>query len=171
MKRLFLILSVLLIIFPSCSRSRWELKDNGVFVRPLSSAPGIPRLMRIEVLDDGIIHVTAGPQEEFFGDTSLCVIGPAAPAPAFTAVEEADTLVISAPLVRVRVALADGQVTFRDPNGNVLLEEVPGGGKSFKRIRIEGTSGYTLGQVFSSPPMRPFTGLDSTSLMNSTIRD
>lgn len=159
MKRLFLILSVLLIIFPSCSRSRWELKDNGVFVRPLSSAPGIPRLMRIEVLDDGIIHVTAGPQEEFFGDTSLCVIGPAAPAPAFTAVEEADTLVISAPLVRVRVALADGQVTFRDPNGNVLLEEVPGGGKSFKRIRIEGTSGYTLGQVFSSPPDEAFYGL------------
>jgi len=159
MKRLLLILSVLLIIFPSCSRSRWELKDNGVFVRPLSSAPGIPRLMRIEVLDDGIIHVTAGPQEEFFGDTSLCVIGPAAPAPAFTAVEEADTLVISAPLVRVRVALADGQVTFRDPNGNVLLEEVPGGGKSFKRIRIEGTSGYTLGQVFSSPPDEAFYGL------------
>lgn len=159
MKRLFLILSVLIIIFPSCSRSRWELKDNGVFVRPLSSAPGIPRLMRIEVLDDGIIHVTAGPQEEFFGDTSLCVIGPAAPAPAFTAVEEADTLVISAPLVRVRVALADGQVTFRDPNGNVLLEEVPGGGKSFKRIRIEGTFGYTLGQVFSSPPDEAFYGL------------
>ncbi|HQB86808.1 MAG TPA: glycoside hydrolase family 31 protein [Bacteroidales bacterium] len=159
MKRLLLILSVLLIIFPSCSRSRWELKDNGVFVRPLSSAPGIPRLMRIEVLDDGIIHVTAGPQEEFFGDTSLCVIGPAAPAPAFTAVEEADTLVISAPLVRVRVALADGQVTFCDPNGNVLLEEVPGGGKSFKRIRIEGTSGYTLGQVFSSPPDEAFYGL------------
>ena len=159
MKRLFLILSVLLILFPSCSRSRWELKDNGVIVRPLSSAPGIPKLMRIEVLDDGIIHVTAGPQEEFFGDTSLCVIGPAAPAPAFTAVEEADTLVISAPLVRVRVALADGQVTFRDPNGNVLLEEVPGGGKSFKRIRIEGTSGYTLGQVFSSPPDEAFYGL------------
>ena len=159
MKRLLLILSVLIIIFPSCSRSRWELKDNGVFVRPLSSAPGIPRLMRIEVLDDGIIHVTAGPQEEFFGDTSLCVIGPAAPAPAFTAVEEADTLVISAPLVRVRVALADGQVTFCDPNGNVLLEEVPGGGKSFKRIRIEGTSGYTLGQVFSSPPDEAFYGL------------
>ena len=159
MKRLLLILSVLIIIFPSCSRSRWELKDNGVFVRPLSSAPGIPRLMRIEVLDDGIIHVTAGPQEEFFGDTSLCVIGPAAPAPAFTAVEEADTLVISAPLVRVRVALADGQVTFCDPNGNVLLEEVPGGGKSFKRIRIEGTFGYTLGQVFSSPPDEAFYGL------------
>lgn len=159
MKRLLLILSVLIIIFPSCSRSRWELKDNGVFVRPLSSAPGIPRLMRIEVLDDGIIHVTAGPQEEFFGDTSLCVIGPAAPAPAFTAVEEADTLVISAPQVRVKVALADGQVTFCDPNGNVLLEEVPGGGKSFKRIRIEGTFGYTLGQVFSSPPDEAFYGL------------
>ena len=159
MKRLFLILSVLLIIFPSCSRSRWELKDNGVFVRPLSSAPGTPKLMRIEVLDDGIIHVTAGPQEEFSGDTSLCVIGPAAPAPAFTAVEEADTLVISAPLVRVRVALADGQVTFCDPNGIVLLEETPGGGKSFKRIRIEGTFGYTLGQVFSSPPDEAFYGL------------
>ena len=159
MKRLFLILSVLLILFPSCSRSRWELKDNGVIVRPLSSAPGIPKLMRIEVLDDGIIHVTAGPQEEFFGDTSLCVIGPAAPAPAFTAVEEADTLVISAPQVRVKVALADGQVTFCDLNGIVLLEEVPGGGKSFKRIRIEGTSGYTLGQVFSSPPDEAFYGL------------
>lgn len=159
MKRLFLILSVLLILFPSCSRSRWELKDNGVIVRPLSSAPGIPKLMRIEVLDDGIIHVTAGPQEEFFGDTSLCVIGPAAPAPAFTAVEEADTLVISAPQVRVKVALADGQVTFCDPNGIVLLEEAPGGGKSFKRIRIEGTFGYTLGQVFSSPPDEAFYGL------------
>lgn len=159
MKRLLLILSVLIIIFPSCSRSRWELKDNGVFVRPLSSAPGIPKLMRIEVLDDGIIHVTAGPQEEFFGDTSLCVIGPAAPAPAFTAVEEADTLVISAPQVRVKVALADGQVTFCDPNGIVLLEEAPGGGKSFKRIRIEGTFGYTLGQVFSSPPDEAFYGL------------
>ncbi len=159
MQRLFLIISAAVILFPSCSETTWEQTDNGVIMRLKSDIPYVPELIRIEVLDEGIIHVTATAQEEFSNDSSLCVVGPQTGVPSFTVREDPDTLVVIAPKVTAKVALTDGQVTFSDENGEILLKEKPGGGKSFKRITIEDTRGYAMGQVFSSPPDEAFYGL------------
>ncbi len=159
MKRLLLIISAAVILFPSCSETTWEQTDNGVIMRLKSEIPDVPELIRIEVPDENIIHVTATAQEEFSDDSSLCVVGPRVAVPYFTVREDPDTLVIIAPKVTAKVALTNGQVTFLDENGNILLEEKPGGGKSFKRITVEGTQGYAMGQTFSSPPDEAFYGL------------
>ena len=63
MKRLLLIISAAVILFPSCSDSAWEQTDNGVIIRLKSEIPDVPELVRIEVLDEGIIHVTATAHE------------------------------------------------------------------------------------------------------------
>jgi alpha-D-xyloside xylohydrolase len=115
--------------------------------------------MKLEILNDEIIHVLASPVKSFSEEKSLCVIDRDYPDPSFNVKQEKDTLIISTGWIIAKVSIVTGQVIFCDQNEKVILSERPGGGKSFAPITVEGTDGYTLGQAFDSPSDEAFYGL------------
>jgi alpha-D-xyloside xylohydrolase len=147
------------ILFTMCTQTIWEKTDDGVIIKLRSTSPDIPKQMKLEIVNDEIIHVIASPVKGFSVEKSLCVIDRISPVPAFNVRQERDSLVVSTDKVRAKISLVTGQVIFCDDNDKVILSEREGGGKSFAPITVEGTPGYAIGQVFDSPSDEAFYGL------------
>lgn len=156
MKKL-LFLPVLFLLMVSCGQKEWEQTDNGVLVRLKPASPAETSMLKVSVVTDRIIRVTAVPGNSFSEAQSLIVIDQAA-VPAFTVTEEEGFVTVSAAEVKAKVALATGQVTFLDGNGNLITSEREGG-RSFSPIEVEGTKGFTMQQIWESPADEAFYGL------------
>ena len=117
-----------------------------------------PSLVRLEVIGDKLIHVSATPERKFADRESLVVL-PSEEKPVFSVGRFGDTLAVVTDAVRANVLVSTGEVWFTDLLGNIILREEYGGGKSFKPIEVEGTEGYSFRQVFESPEDEAFYGL------------
>jgi alpha-D-xyloside xylohydrolase len=146
-------------IFTSCNQHAWESYDNGVIIRLKDRTGHGAKMMKLEPINDQIIHVVASPGKKIIADNSLCVIRTAGNKIGFTVKESNDTLTLATSKIKAAVSLTTGEVIFRDSAGRILLKESPGGGKSFSPFSIEGTNGYTMCQVFGSPDDEAFYGL------------
>ena len=142
-----------------CSQTIWEKTDDGVIIKLRSASPDIPKQIKLEIINNEIIHVIASPVKGFSEEKSLCVIDRIYPVPAFKVKQGRDSLVVSTDKVRAKVSLVTGQVIFCDDNDKVILSERAGGGKSFAPVTVGGTPGYAIGQVFDSPSDEAFYGL------------
>ncbi len=158
MRRLFLFPAAA-ILFTMCSQTVWEKTDNGVIIKLRSGSTDIPEQMKLEVINDDIIHILASPVQRFSDEKSLCVVDGNSAKPSFNVKQVQDTLFVTTNKIRAKVSLITGQVIFCDENDRVILTEQPGGGKSFAPITVEGTEAYTIGQVFESPSDEAFYGL------------
>lgn len=156
MKKL-LFLPVLFLLMISCGQKEWEQTDNGVLVRLKPASPAETSLLKVSVVTDRIIRVTAVPERSFSDAKSLILIDQTT-VPPFTVTEEEGFVTVSAAEVKAKVALATGQVTFLDGNGNLITSEREGG-RSFSPIEVEGTKGFTMQQVWESPTDEAFYGL------------
>lgn len=148
---------ILLIILTASSQKIWERTGNGVIIHPEQKSEASAKVLKLEVINDRIIRVAASPTGQFATVKSLSVIGQPAP-PQFKVAETGDTLTVSTAKLQARVALKTGRVIFCDENGKLITRERENG-KSFAPITVEGTSGYTLRQVFDSPGDEAFYGL------------
>jgi alpha-D-xyloside xylohydrolase len=158
MGKLILFFLIIVLSF-SCNRSGWIRNDNAVIIRLNPKHSGGTRLMKLEVLSDGIVHVIASPDNSFSREKSLCVTGTDMMKAAFKVSQSIDTLVLSTSKIKVKVLLKSGQVSFFNKEGRITLKEVDGGGKSFEPITVEKTPGYSFRQVFESPDDEAFYGL------------
>jgi alpha-D-xyloside xylohydrolase len=113
---------------------------------PQTETNGVKKV-RLEVVGEKIIRVSATPDSRFAKDQSLIVIPPAEKTD-FTVSETDSTVSVETSQVRATVAYATGQVSFYDTDGNAILEEEAY--REFKPIEVEGTKGYTVRQVFRS---------------------
>ena len=156
MKKL-LFLPVLFLLMISCGQKEWEQTDNGVLVRLKPASPTETSMLKVSVVTDRIIRVTAVPERSFSDAKSLIVIDQTT-VPPFTVTEEEGFVTVSAAEVKAKVALATGQVTFLDGNGNLITSEREGG-RSFSPIEVEGTKGFTMQQIWESPTDEAFYGL------------
>ncbi len=157
-KTTFLCLTACLCLAACSSGGSYETTDDGVIVKLDQKQSTDARMVRLQVMGDKLIHVSATPDKAFSERESLCVI-PQDNKTEFT-VEEADgsvTLVTSE--IRATVSTATGEVTFADADGNLILAENAGGGKTFTPIEIEGKKEYSVRQVFESPDDEAFYGL------------
>lgn len=118
-----------------------------------------PKLVRLKVISEDIIRVSATAADSFSTAESLMVL-PAAQTEVPWSLDETDTTaVLSTPSLRARIHLATGAIVFTDTLGVVLLGEQNGGGKTFQPKPIAGNSYYTVQQKFLSPPDEAFYGL------------
>ena len=157
MRNILFLLAILLLT--RCSQTVWEKKDFGVDIRLKSKNLEIPKQMKLEVVNEDIIRVVASPVKGFSAEKSLCVIVPDSPPPEFKVRQEVNSIIVSTDRIRAKVSLKTGEVSFWDEKDNIILKEKSGGGKSFDPIRVEGTPGYSTGQVFDSPADEAFYGL------------
>lgn len=157
MKKLLIFFSAV-VLFSTCSRSVWNLTDDGVIIRLGSLGLGMPSVMKLEVINEKIIRVVATPGKEFSRDKSLCVVEQTNAVPPFDVRQSIDTLILSTSALKVKVNLTTGQVIFTDTAGRMILQERKGG-RSFSPVTVEGTDGYSFRQVFESPADEGFYGL------------
>jgi alpha-D-xyloside xylohydrolase len=154
-----IILSALILVITSSTSKTWQEIENGVVINLSGVRKDQPALLRLQFINKDILHVSATPEASFSKEKSLCVLdGPIHKVP-FKVKESKETLALSSDEMSVEVVLSSGQVIFLDKNGKIILREVTGGGKSFRPITVEGTEGYSIGQVFESPDDEAFYGL------------
>lgn len=132
----------------SCSTGKYEKSDRGVTVNVASAGENSVRKVRLQVLGDKIIRVSATPDNKFVADNSLVVV-PQDTKTEYTVAETDSTVSVITSEVHASVSLASGDVKFYDKNGKLIVSEAPGG-REFKPIEVEGTKGYTVRQVFES---------------------
>lgn len=145
-------------LFMSCSGKLYEQTENGVIVKVQQKFPQQAQFVRLQVMGDKIIRVSATPDKRFADPQSLVVL-PSQQKTSYSVSRQGDTITLSTEAIKASVKAATGEVWFTDKNGTVILEENKGGGKSFVPIEVEGTKGYTIRQVFESPKEEAFYGL------------
>jgi alpha-D-xyloside xylohydrolase len=98
----------------------WHRTEHGVITGP---GNGEFRYVRLQLLSDDIIRVTATPQDDFdnLPDT-LMIVAQAQPT-AFDVQRQGDELQVVTAKMAAVVSLRDGSVRFEDPNGSVMLAE------------------------------------------------
>ena len=153
------ILSLLFAAFvlASCAGA-YRQNESGVTVKVQEPTEGGPRLVRLEVLGDKLIHVSATPDRKFADPQSLIIVQQTG-ATEFAVCEDDGVVSVSTESIVASVSVATGEVWFTDIEGNPILAEQAGGGKTFEPIEVEGTKGYSFRQVFESPDDEAFYGL------------
>lgn len=125
----------------------YEKTDNGVIVRPADKGAAA---VRLQVVDAGIIRVSADPDGDFKRSPSLMRVEATTPAAKFD-VDSADgKLRLTTDKVTAEVSLQSGRVSFLDKQGKPVLSEVEGG-RSFSPLEVEGKSYLSVRQRFDSP--------------------
>ena len=154
------VLSVLAagLIFSGCAGKIYTCKDASVIVKVQNVGEDGPALVRLEVLGDKLIHVSATPEKKFADPESLVILEQERNTP-FTVTSEDEVVTVATSAVKANVLVTTGEVWFTDPDGNVILKEQAGGGKSFDPIEVDGTHGYSFRQVFESPEDEALYGL------------
>lgn len=121
------------------------------------SVEGSAQKVRLQVVSDRIIHVTAVPDGGFDLPASLMALKTGGDGH-FKMAERDGTVTLSTPAIEARVSLRDGAVGFYDRAGKAILTERPNG-RSFTPETVDGKSFYAIRQQFASPPDEAFYGL------------
>ena len=160
MQRFFFIFTFLLsFLLAGCSSSTYIKTDKGITVQVKKNGSNEKHHIRLQVVNDRIIRVSASPEEDFSTAKSLITVPDLAYAGKFEVSENADFVILTTSVLHAKVNKESGEVAFFDKKGNAILRENEGGGKTFTPIVVEGTKGYTLRQVFESPDDEAFFGL------------
>ncbi len=147
------------LLFMSCIKPEYEKTKDGVIVCLQQAKNNDLKKIRLQVINDKIIHVSATPEDKFSDEKSLIIVPLNALKIPFVVETKNGTVVLSTKSVKAYVDLTTGEVKFSDLKGNPILRENKGGGKSFIPVNVEGTKGYTIRQIFESPDDEAFYGL------------
>jgi alpha-D-xyloside xylohydrolase len=132
----------------------WQKTATGVVVTPTG---GQARKVRLEVMTDSIIRVTAVPTDGLDLPKSLMVLVEPATDVKFDVSIQGDTLTLKTAKVSADVSLASGEVKFRDENGKIVLEGYNGG--EFTPVKVDGQDFYSIRQEFNRGTDEGFYGL------------
>ena len=126
-----------------------------------------PGVLRLEVFSPRVIRVTYGFENSMPPDKSLAVTGKPERA-RWKLVESADEISLRTDEIEARVNRASGAIEFFDKNGNLLLAEKPGGGKSLTPAHVGGIDTLRSEQEFALAPDEAIYGLGqhAQGLMN-----
>lgn len=156
-KKIHLLIAGMLLT--ACSTKQYQMIDNGVVVNVKQKNNTETRKVRLQVLGDELIRVSATPEKEFPKDSTLIIIPGIKGVPFTVDTSHKDSVAIVTNKLRVLVSQNDGGVNFKNKSGKVILTEKTGGGKTFTPIEVEGTKGFSVRQIFNSPSDETFHGL------------
>ncbi|MDR3219193.1 MAG: DUF5110 domain-containing protein [Dysgonamonadaceae bacterium] len=150
---------LLSIIFFACNSSSYEKTIDGIVVHLKQTSPLTSKHVRLQVITDDIIRVTATPDTRFPSKKSLITVFNETQTSGWNVTEEDSCVVLQTARLKATISLATGAISFSDSEGKLLLAENSGGGKSFEAIEAEGKKAYSLRQLFESPDEEAFYGL------------
>lgn len=120
--------------------NRFERVERGIIVTP-SDTRNCSKV-RLEVLGEKLIHVSATPENEFGSGESLIVL-PELPNVSYTVAARGDSVMLKTAALEALVSLKTGEVTFKDNDGRTILSE-DNDGRKFNPVEVEGTKGYSV---------------------------
>jgi alpha-D-xyloside xylohydrolase len=142
-----------------CSQSNFQKKSDGILISLKQTSPEAVKTIRLQVINDDIIHVKASPSSTIPEDSSLIAVYTETKKDGWDASQKGDIVSLKTGTTMALVSLKTGEIQFTDLTGKIILQEKKGGGKTFKPIEVDGTKGYTFRQVFESPADEAFYGL------------
>lgn len=166
MKRTLTLLTVTLTLgciatltFHSCTPDPYQRTNEGVIIRldDRSDFPG--QVVRLQIVNDRIIHVTAIPGGEFSGRASLMAVEGEWPATEFTIEQGEGHVTLSTVTLSAEVSLTTGAIVFTGSDGTLFLAEQQGGGRSFTPADPPDERGYIIRQQFESDQGEALYGL------------
>ena len=143
----------------SCTNQSYEKTQDGVIINLQQKEPTDVGKLRLQVINDKLIRVSATPDKQFSKEESLIIVPQAKNQTSFSIEETEQQFTLSTAALQVNVNRNTGEVVFTDKDGNAILRENTGGGKTFTPVNVEGTKAYALRQVFESPDDEAFYGL------------
>lgn len=146
-------------LLASCSVKQYQTIDDGIIVSVKQNTKTDVQKVRIQVLQDELIHVSATPDAAFAKDSSLIIVAGKSKVPYKVETNVADSISVVTSRLKVMVSKINGGINFKDKDGKLILAEKAGGGRNFTPIEVEGTKGYTVRQIFDSPADEAFHGL------------
>ena len=135
-------LILLCAIMLSCSNSGYELTKDGVIVDVVTVQDAGARKVRIEVMGEKLMHVSATPEKKF-ADTKSLVIVPGGEKTPFQVEDLGETVAVKTSALTATVNKATGQVIFIDATGKQLLAEEEGG-RTFQPFEADGKQAYSV---------------------------
>jgi alpha-D-xyloside xylohydrolase len=157
----------------SCRTTPYQKIGDGLIVNISNPGNKANYSVRLQVVTDKIIHVTAIPGDKFADDKSLIVLDTITPRAKFTVSEKGDTIILKTTSVQAMVMQSTGEVIFTDTTGKVILAEKKGGGKTYEPVSIDKKDFLAVRQQFDSQPDEALYGLgaNQTSYMNLKGKD
>ena len=136
----------------------YEKNDNGVTVHITKGSATSPKLVRLQVMGDKIIRVSATADNQFADRQSLIIVDQPSYSN-YTVKEEGDKVVVSTGKINGYVLSTTGEVWFTDSKGKVIARDQKGGGKTFTPYEVtqihadgkpETYKGWSMRQVFEN---------------------
>ncbi|MCM5527585.1 TIM-barrel domain-containing protein [Parasegetibacter sp. NRK P23] len=133
--------------------------ETGVIVFTDPMFTGTSNAVKLEVIADHIIRVTAAPGKEIVQTTSLITVYSRQPGLAWDVVPSEDLLELKTKKLTAKVDAKNGAVSFYDNNGNKIIAEKAVGGRSFQPAVFDGKRYYGLTQTFQTTEDDAYYGL------------
>ena len=136
----------------------YEKTDNGVTVHITKGSATSPKFVRLQVMGDKIIRVSATADNQFADRQSLIIVDQPSYSN-YTVKEEGDKVVVSTGKINGYVLSTTGEVWFTDSKGKLIARDQKGGGKTFSPYEVtqihadgkpETYKGWTMRQVFEN---------------------
>lgn len=164
---------IILLALVSCGPATYKKLKDGIIVRVKNKADNTELSIRLQVVNEKIIHVTAVPGRKFSDVKSLMIVDRLPLVPGFTVKQSGDTVILKTKVLNAAVLVSTGEVIFSDTTGKEFLAEKKGSGKSFDKVNIDSKDYYAVKQQFETQDDEAIYGLgaNQTSYMNLKGRD
>ena len=155
--RNILVLPLSLLLTVACGVQEYKTTADGVIVNVRNPVADGPHKVRLQVMSDRIVRVSATPDKAFHDRTSLIVIPEAGTDVDFVVHNGDETVDLQTSALHVKVNKENGAVDFTDAAGNRITNEYRPA--SFKPIQVDGTHGYSTINRFDTDPDEGIYGL------------
>lgn len=139
-------------------KANYTKTNDGVIIYPASEIPEQPKAIRLQVINDNIIRVTASPQKDFPSVKSLITTYSNAGLLQWDLVPGNDTIIIKTRSIGAVVDLRSGDIAFYNAQGKRILAEKKMS-RSLSPVVFEGERTYTLHQSFETSADDAWYGL------------
>ncbi|WP_242692243.1 glycoside hydrolase family 31 protein [Aridibaculum aurantiacum] len=131
---------------------------DGIIIYPAQQYPGSAHAVRLQVINNSIIRVTASPAKEMPQVQSLVTIYPTTQTSGFTITNTANEVRLATPFITAVASLQTGAVAFFDKAGKQIIAE-RAAAKQLLPVTFEGQRSYNIIQTFETKPGDAIYGL------------
>lgn len=149
-------------------KAHYQKISDGI-VLTFKGAQNKTRLLRLQVINEHIIRVTASPADLFSTTPSLMIANENHPAVPFNVEEKENNLILSTSDLKAIVSLTTGQIRYTNAKGNILLKE-KADGRTFSPETIDGGHAYLIRQIFDNINNNALYGLGENQLGLANIK-
>ncbi len=148
-KSITAIFLLMMFIALQTSAQKFIKVDDGIIVYPNQNISGNAQAVRLTVMNDKIIKVSASATNAFI-DSSLIILNNSSQKTNFTVSDLNDSVQLKTNALIVTINKQTGAVSFSDLNGKSILQEKQYNGRNLTPAVFEGESLYNIQQTFTT---------------------